>query len=337
MEPHSMPTYGIAVFPQYSAGEYARLCQLVEDAGFQNIWVPDERFFRDLGVCLALAATHTRRVTIGSAVTDPYIRHPALTATLMATIDELSGGRLVMGIGAGISGFKALGVQQERPQLAIREAIELMRALWTGSPVDFTGQTTSFTSRLDFTPRRPDIPVWIAGRGPAVLQLAGEIADGVMIGGLASEPGLRYAFGRIDGGLRKAKRAATAITRSLWVHTAVAADGAQARDAVRNIVAGVLISSLPVLQEIGVPLPEDLVASLHGVTYGMNNPEMRGVAKNLTPEVLGHFSVAGDAGEVRARMAQLGAMGVDHMAIVPWLAEGQDLEAFVRALAAAVL
>jgi alkanesulfonate monooxygenase SsuD/methylene tetrahydromethanopterin reductase-like flavin-dependent oxidoreductase (luciferase family) len=137
--------------------------------------------------------------------------------------------------------------------------------------------------------------------------------------------------------VQKAGRSPAAITRSLWLHTAVATDGARARDAVRNIVAGVLVSSLPVLQEIGVPLPEDLVASLQGVTYGMNNPEMQRVAKSISPEVLGHFSVAGDASEVRARMAQLGAMGVDHLAVVPWLAEGQDLEAFVRALAAAVL
>src|SRR6266542_6209334 len=99
-----MPTYGIAVFPQYPAREFARLCALIEELGFHNLWVPDERFFQDLGVSMTLAAAHTSRIAIGSAVTDPYIRHPALTASLMATLDELSGGRVIAGIGAGISG-----------------------------------------------------------------------------------------------------------------------------------------------------------------------------------------------------------------------------------------
>jgi len=331
-----MPTYGIAVFPQYEAREFARLCSLVEEIGFENIWVPDERFFRDLGVSMTLAAAHTSRVKIGSAVTDPYIRHPALTASLMATLDEVSGGRIIVGVGAGISGFKALGLKQERPQLAIREAVQLMRALWRGEQVDFAGETVSFTAgKLDYSVARPDIPVWIAGRGPAVLQLAGEVADGVMIGGLASEPGLRYAFGRIDAGLKKAKR--DRIPRSLWLHLGVDADGERARDAVRNIVAGVLISSPNISRDMGIPIPEELAHALQGVTYGTNNPEMQRVAKTIGDDVLRHFSVAGTPSEVRARMTELATMGVDHVAIVPWLAEGQDLERFMRDLADAVL
>src|SRR5205823_2488961 len=106
-------------------------------------------------------------------------------------IDEVARGRVTLGIGAGVSGFKALGITQEKPALAIREGVALMRSLWERSaPVTFDGKTTRFIeAQLDFAPIRRSIPVWIAGRGPAVLQLAGEVADGVMIGGLASEPG----------------------------------------------------------------------------------------------------------------------------------------------------
>src|SRR5439155_13303144 len=78
------PTYGVGIFPQYPPDEFARHCQRVDAHGFERLWIPDERFFRDLGVQLTLAAVHTQRVEIGSAVTDPYIRHPALTATMMA-------------------------------------------------------------------------------------------------------------------------------------------------------------------------------------------------------------------------------------------------------------
>jgi 5,10-methylenetetrahydromethanopterin reductase len=331
------PTFGVAVFPQYPPAEFTRACALVEELGFEHLWIPDERFFRDLTVEMTLAASATKRITIGSAVTDPYIRHPALTATMMASLDELSGGRIVVGIGAGISGFKALGVKQERPQLAIREAIALMRRLWRGERMTFEGKTTRFVdSKLDFTPLRPDIPVWIAGRGPAVLQLAGEVGDGAMVGALASEPGLKYANARIDAGVQKAGRDGKGPLRALWLHTAVAEDGQRARDAVRTIVVGVLVSSRESLPEIGVPIPEELMKSLEGVTYGVHEPSMQRVAKSLGDDVLQHFSVAGDPSEVRARMNGLAALGVDHVAIVPWLAEGQDLEGFIRNLAEAV-
>jgi 5,10-methylenetetrahydromethanopterin reductase len=333
----SKPTFGVAIFPQYPPAEFTRACALVEELGFEHLWIPDERFFRDLGVEMAVAASVTKRITIGSAVTDPYIRHPALTASLMASLDELSGGRIVCGIGAGISGFKAMGVKQEKPQLAIREAITLMRSLWRGEHLTFEGKTTRFiNSRLDYTPVRPEIPIWVAGRGPAVLPLAGEVADGAMVGALASEPGLLYARTRVDAGVEKAGRKDGGPKRALWLHTAVAQDGESARDAVRPIVVGVLVSSKDSLAEIGVPLPEELMRSLEGVTYGMNEPSMQRVAATLKDDVLQHFSVAGDPSEVRARMDSLAALGVDHVAIVPWLAKGQDIETFVRDLARAV-
>jgi 5,10-methylenetetrahydromethanopterin reductase len=331
------PTYGVAIFPSYAPTEFCELCAHVDALGFDYLWLPDERFFRDVGVQLTLAAMSTRRVQIGTAVTDPYIRHPALTASLMASVDEVAEGRVTVGIGAGVSGFKALGVQQERPQLAIREAIALMRTLWRHEgPVEMEGKTTRFVGAgLDFAPRRREMPVWIAGRGPAVLALAGEVAQGVMIGGLASEPGLAYANAQVSRGLAKAGRDSASITRALWLHTGVADDGQLARAAVRTIVAGVLVSSLSVLQDIGIPLPDELVRSLQGVTYGVNNPEMQRIAESLNEEVLRHFSVAGTPSEVGERLRQLGEAGIDHVAVVPWLAEGQTLSDFLDKLAEA--
>lgn len=332
----SVATYGIALFAQAPA-DFTALCRQVEAGPFANIWVPDERFFRDFGVALTLAALNTRRLRIGSAVTDPFIRHPALTASLMASIDEVSGGRLVVGVGAGIAGFKQLGVKQERPQVAIREMAGLMRSLWKGGHVDFNGKTTSFhDGALDYTPIRADVPIWIAGRGPQVLALAGEIGDGVMIGALASEPGLRYAFKQVDRGLEKAGRDRSRVTRAVWLHTAVANDGRLAREAVRTIVAGALVSSLSVLPELGIEIPAHLLERLQGVTYGVHNPEMQRVAETLGDDVLAHFSVAGTPTEVRSRMEELAGLGIEHMAIVPWLAKGQTMGDFVNIIARSV-
>src|SRR5919202_2241813 len=84
--------------------------KLAEASGFGTVWLADERFYREVYSCLAVFAANSRRVALGPCVTDPFARHPALTAMAIATLDEISGRRAVLGIGAGVSGFKELGV-----------------------------------------------------------------------------------------------------------------------------------------------------------------------------------------------------------------------------------
>ena len=96
---------------------------------FDHLWVADERFSRDVWVTLGLLAGKTSNLHLATCVTDPYIRHPALTVSAIASSDEITGGRAALGIGAGISGFGALGITRVSPATAIREAVELMRLL----------------------------------------------------------------------------------------------------------------------------------------------------------------------------------------------------------------
>ena len=84
-----MATVGIALFPSYPAARYQSLAAHCESLGYTHLWVPDERFYHHLAVCMAQVAMATRTVVVGSAVTDPFIRHPALTAQMMASLDDL--------------------------------------------------------------------------------------------------------------------------------------------------------------------------------------------------------------------------------------------------------
>ena len=91
--------------------------KLAEASNFDTVWLADERFFREVYSCLALFAANTCRVALGPCVTDPFARHPALTAMAIATLDEIAGGRAVLGLGAGISGFAELGIRLRRAPL----------------------------------------------------------------------------------------------------------------------------------------------------------------------------------------------------------------------------
>lgn len=328
--------FGVGLHADTEMARFAALAHAIESAGFARLWVPDERFQRDIAAALTVAATVTKSIRIGTAVTDPFIRHPALTASILASADEVAEGRMTAGIGAGISGFSALGVRRERPRLALREAITLMRRLWSGETVNFVGETTSFRDgRLEYVPLREDVPVWIAGRGPAVLALAGEIGDGVILGSLASEGGIAYARKHVGRGVRLRKRQ-DRPTWGIWLHTAISEDAEAARRAVRPIVTGVLISSRTVLDELGVSLPNAFAKALDGVAYGMGNPEMLRVSRDLPDTVLDAFSVSGDRRQVRARLEELGRLGIEHVSFVPWLVPGQSFERFLDEAAAAL-
>ena len=117
-----------------------------DELGFEALWYADEKFYRDPYVGLTVAATHTRRVRIGTGVTDPYSRHPALTAMAAATLDEIAEGRVMVGLGAGGSGFPPMGISRTKPIFAVREAVDLMRRLWRGEVVNAHGEVISFVN-----------------------------------------------------------------------------------------------------------------------------------------------------------------------------------------------
>ena len=156
---------GLLLLPTHAPHRLATLAQLAEHTGYDFLWLADERFFREVYASLTLCALRTERIKLGPCVTDPYSRHPALTAMAIATLDEISGQRAVLGIGAGVSGFRELGIARQQPATAMREAIELIRRLLTGERVNYQGQRVTLQGgRLDFTPVRAQVPIYVASQ-----------------------------------------------------------------------------------------------------------------------------------------------------------------------------
>lgn len=164
--------------------------------------MPDQTFHRDVFAVLTACAAGTRKINLGIGVTNPFTRHPVLIARAAATVDEISGGRLTLGISAGNRRelLRPLGFEQERTALRCREAVVVIKALLRGDRVTHVSDTLTVREvALDFR-ARPEMPVYLAGRGPQVLKAAGEVADGVIVGALSSLAGLRYALGQITSG-----------------------------------------------------------------------------------------------------------------------------------------
>lgn len=173
---------GVNLLPEVPVTDVVDLAVKAEELGYQRCWVFDEGLAtRDLYVTLTAIALATERITFGPGITNPYTRHPATTAAAVATLDELSNGRAFLGVGVGGSlTLDPIGIERSRPLVAVSELIEVCRRLFTGAPVDFEGETATLRSAyLGYG--RPELEIWLAGRGPRMIALGGEKADGVML------------------------------------------------------------------------------------------------------------------------------------------------------------
>src|SRR5712692_4026864 len=165
---------------------FGAMVEEIDRLGFDHLWLTDSSLHaRNCYAYLTLAAARSSRLLLGTAVTNPVTRHPAITAAAAATVDELSAGRLILGIGTGDRPLLALGLRPSR-LATVEAAIGGIRQLWRGEAVDLTTgdcRTREFSmngARLRF-PARADIPVFISASGPKTLELAGRIADGVIL------------------------------------------------------------------------------------------------------------------------------------------------------------
>ena len=163
------------------------LARRVEELGFESIWTGDHVSFHgpiyESLTLLASYASVTQRIRLGSAVYLLALRHPTIAAKITSTLDALSGGRLIFGVGVGGENpkeFEASGVPHGERGARVSEGIEVVRALWTQTPATFKGRFTSFEGvSIDPKPAQPGgPPIWIGGRSDAALRRAGRLGDG---------------------------------------------------------------------------------------------------------------------------------------------------------------
>jgi len=170
------------IIPDGPIEEVIELVQVAENSGYSTCRLYDEGLAtHDVYVVSSAVALATSNMLVGPGITNPFTRHPAQTAVAHASLAELSGGRAVAGFGAGGSlTLDALGLSRSRPVVSLRELIRVCRGLWSGEQVDFEGETVRLHQATMARPHQ-DIPIWLAGRGPRVLTLGGELADGVIL------------------------------------------------------------------------------------------------------------------------------------------------------------
>jgi 5,10-methylenetetrahydromethanopterin reductase len=306
--------------------EFAGMVREIESLGFDHLWVTDSSLHaRNSYVYLTLAAVNSSRLRLGTAVTNPVTRHPAITAAAAATLDEVSAGRAILGIGVGDRPLLALGRRPCSPADLAR-AIEAIRALWSGNEVTLTAPGFALDhARLRFG-TRPGLPVFVSASGPKTLELAGGVADGVILLVGLFPDAVTWALEHLDRGARAAGRPRPHT--ALFAYGAISDDPDTALEAGRSIAAW-FPQTAPQLCELA-GLPADVAGRVRASYAGGEFQEAQAAARLLPDSFVRRMALAGDAQEAAERVRGVLAAGVDSVHVFPL---GPDRMATVRAFA----
>ena len=310
--------------------------KLAEANGYDALWVADERFYREVYSTLAILAQHTTTVKLGTCVTDPFARHPALTAMAIATLDEISNQRAILGVGAGISGFPELGVVRKKPAAAIREMIEVVRALLKGESLDFHGDVVAFhNGKLSFKPVRADIPIYVASNGPLGQRVTGGIADGAIMEGCGNVAEVKAFRAILAEGAKRKGHDPSAVKVLLRLNACVSPDARKARDGVRLGVARMLAAGrlkFMTADKQGLTLTPEQIAPFAGVRYAEGAAPYTPLLPAIADRHVDAFTLAGSPDEVAQHMMDLRAAGADGFIVMPLPCEGTTAEQTLVAL-----
>ena len=313
--------FGFTLKPDHSIERTIALARQAEAAGFEYGWLFDSHvLWRDPYPLLTLIAQATRSLRLGTCVTNPATREPSVTASALAVLGEISGGRMDLGIGRGDSARRVLG-KGPTTMKDLEHAVLVIRALVEGGSIEFEGTTLE----LPWTPGHP-LPVWIAGYGPQALRLTGRIGDGVIL--QIGDPDLvRWFVSQLRAAVQEAGRdpGAVRVQAAAPAHVGEVAEG---RDRTRWFPA--LVSNHVVDLVNKYPregLPEELTTYvrdregydyLHHAEVGSSN------AQFVTDEIVDRFCLVGPVDAHVAKLRSLAEAGVDQFNL--YLMNGNEEE-----------
>jgi len=226
------PRFGLNRFDSRSVDAFAADVRRAEQLGWDAALQPDSQLRRrDTYVLLAAAARATARITLGPLLANPVNRHPTVTASSIATIDELAPGRVLLGWGVGDTAVRLAGLRPARVK-ELEAGTRLMRALLAGEPVEVGA------ARPARLPHHRPVPVWIAAGGPKTLRMAGSVADGVFIRVGTHPANLATAVSAIRAGAAEAGRDPAAVKLGAIFHTVLVDEPVRALTMARSMAAG---------------------------------------------------------------------------------------------------
>ena len=280
--------------------------QYAETKGFDAVWQAESRLVREATVPMAAFASVTERIKVGSGVVDCWSRNPARLAATFSTLDDLAPGRVILGIGAWWDPLaQKVGIDRSKPLRVMREIVNSVRALLHNETVTFHGEYVHLDGvELDYVyqERRPkDVPIYIGATGMQMMELTGEIADGVVLNYLVSPDYNKQAMEALQTGADKAGRKIGEIDRPQLVVCSVHEDRQTALDMAREMVTQYLGQQPHIMKASGVP--QSLLDKVGEVlTWPATHEQVTAASKLVPDEIVQMLTASGTPAEAREQV-----------------------------------
>jgi probable F420-dependent oxidoreductase len=301
--------FGITVLPDPPYTRFVELMQLAEQHGFEYGWTYDSHLlWQEPYPFLTAAALATRTMKFGLCVTNPGTREPTVTASASATLQDMSSGRMVVGIGRGDSARRTIGYDPV-PMAEFERSAAMIKDLMNGRKVEWNGKQLE----LPWATEQPEIPLYVAGYGPKALAVAGRQSDGVIVQ-LADPDIIEWIMGQARAAAAEAGRDPAALEAIVCAPCVIGGDLASARDQVRWFPAMVSNHVFDLLQRYDKSLlPERLTTYLERREfYDYSEHSRMGAAHGefVDDETCHRFCILGSVADHIAKLRELEAIGV---------------------------
>ncbi len=309
-----------------------RYAKLAEAAGFEAVWQAESRLVREATVPMAAYAAVTDRIKVGSGVVNNWTRNVGLLAATFSTLDDLAPGRVILGIGAWWDPLaRKVGIDRARPLQAMRETVEATRRLLAMERVTYDGDFVHLDDvEIDIVhgDRSPkDVPIYVGATGMKMMDLAGEIADGVVLNYLVGPSYNARAMEALEAGASRAGRTVDALDRPQLVVCSLDDDREVALDRARELVTQYLGQQPHIGKASGVDqsLLDDVGRAL---TWPASEEEIRRAMRLVPDDVVQLLTASGTPDECRQKVREYVAAGCTCPILYPL---GDDVEAMIRA------
>jgi probable F420-dependent oxidoreductase len=309
-------SFGITLMPDPPYARFVRLMQLAESHGFEYGWTYDSHvLWQESFPLLTLAAQATSKLKLGHCVTNPGTREPTVLASAYATLQDISDGRMAMGIGRGDSAVRYIGDKPVRVADFERRC-RMIKEFMNGRAVEWNDKELHLKW---VRPELPEIPMWVAGYGPKALAVAGRVGDGVIIQ-LADPTIIQWIMDTARKAAEEAGRDPSELKCIVSAPSYISDDIAEGRDEVRWFPAMVSNHVMDLVERYGFDseIPQELTEYVRVRKFYDYDEHSRVGAKHgefVTDEICDRFCVLGSAELATAKLKELEAIGVDQFNI----------------------
>jgi len=317
--------FGVGIYGTENAREAVALARRAEALGYDRFWIGDSHMiWRELYVLAGAIAMVTNRIAIGPGVTHLAGRHITVTASAMATLHELTGGRVFLGFGVGASGPGNIGMKPVSAE-ELAQDIEVLKILWRGDSVRIGGKEVHCLYPCG------SMPIYIGTRAPQVMKIACRIADGIIHAGAID--GVEEFVQRIRGYAVEVGRAPESVQFISRLPCAIDNDAGAARQEVKGVIARTAMTQLGRLYDRGELDDEQDRQAIERMRREYDTYHHMDATHNylVRDQWVERFALAGTADQARAQAIRILAAGVDELTIIPCGASKQaTLETFAR-------